>query len=233
MKRRVKGSKATHWLLTALMVGVLGAGASVASDDQSAKKEKATNYDKMVVIPAGKFIFGNADAKKEIKLPVYQIDKYEVTNEQYAKVKKDHEFDSTMAHFPVVSVSQTEAADYCKALGKRLPTEQEWEKAARGTDGRIYPWGNEFDEAAAVTNETASEGPMTVGSREKGKSPFGVMDMAGNVWEWTASYDSLYAILRGGSYYEGGDYAAVYKTINSIPDDSKNYIGFRCVKDGK
>jgi iron(II)-dependent oxidoreductase len=222
MKRRLKGSKTAHGLLTALMAGVLVTGANAA-----------TNYDKMVTIPAGKFIFGNADAKKKIKLPAYQIDKYEVTNKQYAKLKKDHEFDPAMAHFPVVSVSQMEAGDYCKALGKRLPTEQEWEKAARGKDGRIYPWGNEFDEAAAVTNETASEGPMVVGSRKKGKSPYGAMDMAGNVWEWTSSYEGLYVVLKGGSYYEGGDYAMVYKSINSIPDDSKNYIGFRCAKAGK
>jgi iron(II)-dependent oxidoreductase len=225
------GRKIVVGILPALMAGVLGACASTASDDQTAKVEKAKNYDEMVVIPAGKFIFGKVEAKQTVTLPVYAIDKYEVTNEQYAKVNPGYKYEPEWAHFPVAQVSQIDAVAYCQAVGKRLPTEQEWEKAARGDDGRLYPWGNEFDETAAVTNETATQGiPMDVGSREKGQSPYGVMDMAGNVWEWTSSYDTRYIILRGGSFFEGGSYAKVISTIGSIPQDAKDYIGFRCVK---
>lgn len=246
MNKAVNGYKTVSGLLTVLIVGALTVGVSHAADDAGKKKKakgkpeqaaKAINTDEMVTIPAGKFIFGKGDSQQEITLPEYSIDKYEVTNAQYAKVKADYKYPSNRGDFPVIEVSQVEADAHCKAAGKRLPTEQEWEKAARGTDGRAYPWGNEFDERCAVTSETANEGePMAVGSCEKGKSPYGVMDMAGNVWEWTSSYtkdDQRYVVLRGGSYFEDGSFAAVTSTIRSIPVDRKGYVGFRCVKDAK
>ena len=233
MKNRCMGNKAVIGLLAVLMAGV--SGISVASDDSSGKEKKTINYDEMVLIPAGKFIFGNPGHKKEISLPAFMIDKYEVTNRQYAKFNLDHRYESIMANFPVIMVSHNDAINHCDALDKRLPTEQEWEKAARGTDGRSYPWGNEFDVEAAVTNETNFEGhplqPLGVGTHKKGKSPYGVMDMSGNVWEWTSSYDERYAILKGGSFFEDRNYAKTTATLRSIPDDSKDYVGFRCVKD--
>ncbi|HHT9146931.1 MAG TPA: formylglycine-generating enzyme family protein [Candidatus Wunengus sp. YC61] len=233
MKNRFMGNKAVIGLLAVLMAGVSGVG--VASDDRSEKEKKAINYDEMVLIPAGKFIFGNPGHKKEISLPAFMIDKYEVTNRQYAKFNLDHRYEPVMANFPVIMVSHYDAINHCDALDKRLPTEQEWEKAARGTDGRIYPWGNEFDVQAAVTNETDFEGhplqPLAVGAHKKGKSPYGVMDMAGNVWEWTHSYDERYVILKGGSFFEDRNNAKTTSTLRSIPDDSKDYVGFRCVKD--
>ena len=233
MKNRCMGNKAVIGLLAVLMAGV--SGVSVASDDSSGKEKKTINYDEMVLIPAGKFIFGNPGHKKEISLPAFMIDKYEVTNRQYAKFNLDHRYESIMANFPVIMVSHNDAINHCDALDKRLPTEQEWEKAARGTDGRSYPWGNEFDVEAAVTNETNFEGhplqPLGVGTHKKGKSPYGVMDMSGNVWEWTSSYDERYAILKGGSFFEDRNYAKTTATLRSITDDSKDYVGFRWVKD--
>lgn len=236
MKNRFMGNKAVVGLLAVLMAGV--SGISVASDDHdnhSKKGEKAVNYDEMVLIPAGKFIFGDGFGKKEVDLPAFMIDKYEVTNRQYAKFNLDHRYEPIMANFPVVMVSHYDAINHCDALDKRLPTEQEWEKAARGTDGRIYPWGNEFNVEAAVTNETDFEGhplqPLGVGTHKKGQSPYGVMDMSGNVWEWTHSYDERYIILKGGSFFENRNYAKAPGSLRSIPDDSKDYVGFRCVKD--
>jgi len=220
--------KMTIRCLGAVMAGLVLSSAAAGPGGDDAK------YSEMVRIPAGKFIYGKDGATKEIDLPAFFIDKYEVTNEQYSKVNADHHHDYVAGeeHLPAVWVSQLEAVEYCETIGKRLPTEEEWEKAARGTDGRIYPWGNKFDPAAAVTSETASW-PVAVGSRPKGASPYGAMDMSGNVWEWTATYSDRYVILRGGSYFEDGSYAKVTSALRSIPDDSKQYVGFRCVKSDK
>ena len=226
MTRQFAGSKKILLFLIVVMAGGLTVGASVASE--------TTKYSEMVTIPAGKFIFGKRFSKKEISLPAFSIGKFEVTNERYAKVVKNHKYPPEWIHYPVVWVSHIDAEAYCEAVGKRLPTEQEWEKAARGSDGLVYPWGNKFDKTAAVTNKTAvNNQPSVVGSRENGKSPYGVMDMAGNVWEWTSSYDGRYVILKGGSYYEGKSYSKTTGSLTSIPDDSKEYVGFRCASDGK
>jgi len=213
-------------LLTILMAGISSAMAG----------EEAKNYDEMVAIPAGKFIFGRPGATKEIRLPAFSIDKYEVTNKQFAKFNLDHKYGAGGDNFPVTMVSLMDATAHCEALDKRLPTEQEWEKAARGTDGKIYPWGNEFNKLLCITKESSTvEGQPViiapVGSCEKGNSPYGVADMAGNVWEWTSSLEERYSVLKGGSFFE--DRTPVYSNLLSIPDDVKDYVGFRCVKDTK
>ena len=234
MKNRFMGNKAAIGLLAVLIAGM--SSASAESDQLSAKGKKATDYDEMVLVPAGKFFFGKEG--KEVNLPAFMIDKYEVTNRQYARFNLDFKYDPAMANFPVTMVSFIDATNHCEALDKRLPTEQEWEKAARGTeDKRIYPWGNEFDVTCAVTSETDFEGhnpqPLEVGSHKKGKSPYGALNMCGNVWEWTNSYDGRYAIVKGGSYFEDREFSSITSRLRSIPNDSKDYIGFRCVKDVK
>lgn len=237
MKKRFMEGKVVLGFLTILMAGMSNAKAGEASDRQSAKKEKARNYNEMVVIPAGKFTFGRPGSTKEISLPAYSIDKYEVTNKQFSKFNLDHKYGLGGDNYPVTMVSLAEASDHCAALDKRLPTEQEWEKAARGTDDRIYPWGNEFDKVLCITKESVEEGKTStiapVGSCEKGNSPYGVADMAGNVWEWTSTYEERYSVLKGGSFFEERNSAAVYSNLLSIPDDVKDYVGFRCVKDIK
>lgn len=216
---------------------VLGFLAFLTAGMSGAMAEEARNYGEMVTIPAGKFIFGKPGATKEISLPAYSIDKYEVTNRQYAKFNLDHKYGAGGGHYPVTMVSINDAIAHCEALDKRLPTEEEWEKAARGTDGRIYPWGNEFEKIACITSESAPEGQTAgiapVGSCEKGKSPYGVMDMAGNVWEWTSGHEERYSVLRGGSFFESRNSATVFSSLLSIPDDVKDYVGFRCVKNVK
>jgi formylglycine-generating enzyme required for sulfatase activity len=234
MSIRITGDKAVFGLLLAALL----AGAPCASaepDSRPGKGGKAVNYEEMVLVPAGKFVFGKAG--KEASLPAFMIDKYEVTNKQYAKFNLDHKYEPIVANFPVVMVSLEDAKSHCEALDKRLPSEEEWEKAARGTDGRLYPWGNDFDASNAVTNETDFEGhtpqPLTGGSHPKGKSPYGAMDMSGNVWEWTTSFEERYSILKGGSFFDDREMATATSRLRSIPDDSKDYVGFRCVKSAK
>jgi formylglycine-generating enzyme required for sulfatase activity len=208
----------------------------------------------MVMVTAGKFIFGDKDEGTEetIDLRAFYIDKYEVTNEAYKKVAHDHKFPPDKAKHPVVNVSWHDANTYCKTLGKRLPTEEEWEKAARGTDGRLYPWGKSFDKAKANTREggappvpashqhdhsaqkkVETKGAAPVGSYEAGKSPYGVYDMSGNVREWTDGwYDEkkIYRAVRGGSFIDDAESVYTFTVRKSIPEDSKAYIGFRCAK---
>ncbi|MDI6744105.1 MAG: SUMF1/EgtB/PvdO family nonheme iron enzyme [Thermodesulfovibrionales bacterium] len=191
--------------------------------------------DGMVLVPAGKFIFGDKDegTQETIDLKAFYIDKYEVTNEAYKKVKHDHKFPPDKAKHPVVNVSWHDANTYCKALGKRLPSEEEREKAARGTDERLYPWGKAFDKAKANTREAGIKGTVPVGSYESGKSPYGIYDMAGNVREWTDNwYDEkkIYKSVRGGGYIDAEDAVFTFTVRKSIPEDTKAYIGFRCAK---
>ncbi len=161
----------------------------------------------------------NQKPKHRVFLNTYRIAKYEVTNEQYIAFFMDGGYkkkelwtadgwqfvqENEVTHpagwkvrgfedlrKPVVGVSWHEADAFAKWIGMRLPTEAEWEKAARGTDGRLYPWGNEFDATRVFYKAIAR--PLKVGSFPKGASPYGILDMAGNLWEWVADwYDEDY-----------------------------------------
>jgi len=224
----------------------------------------------MVFIPAGKFLMGassgKADAapKHSVKLPAYYMDRCEVTNEQYAAfieetrhrvpspaegteaadweskaVRPGHEL------MPVCEVDWADADAYARWAGKALPTEAEWERAARGGDGRIYPWGNELD-LTKCNHDT--DGPTDVGSFPEGVSPFGCLDMAGNVCEWTAStyrrypgnpaadddrdeepYDEGYRVFRGGTWDGDCSYALrCYARVGGDPENRLSSTGFRC-----
>ena len=167
----------------------------------------------MVLVPAGEFTMGsaNGDADErpphQVYLDSFLIDRHEVTVEQYAAFLQETGNSApsdwrTMNQpsnkkRPVSNVDWADAAAYCKWAGKRLPTEAEWEKAARGTDGRLYPWGNEPPtprHANYGQTGSSNNGALApVGSFEEGKSPYGVYDMAGNVWEWVSDwYDHDY-----------------------------------------
>lgn len=159
--------------------------------------------------------------QRDVYLSAYLIDKYPVTNAEYKRFiesewysqkdfwsKAGWQYISQSGHLesddqdraingeddcPVVNISWYEAEAFAKWAGKRLPTEAEWEKAARGTDGRMYPWGNEFDKAMLNSAEAKTEKPTPVNKHPKGQSVYGCLDMAGNVWEWTSDwYDSQY-----------------------------------------
>lgn len=185
----------------------------------------------MVDVPEGDYKSG--PGKKVVNVKKFSIDTYEVTNAQYKEINKGFEIPAGKEKHPVAEISWFDAEAYCKAVGKRLPTFSEWEKAARGTDGREFPWGNKFDPAKANTLDSEKNGSVAVGSLSKGVSPYGAMDMAGNLWEWIDAWDAgekKYRLSMGGSYFDDADKAKVYSFLKSIPDDQHEYVGFRCAK---
>ena len=151
--------------------------------------------DDMVYVPAGKAILGGSKhsqmpGPKAHYVQDYWIDRYEVSNENYAKFTSDTGYEQPLFYDdsdfnqpgqPVTGITRFDAERYCAWAGKRLPTEHEWEKAARGVDGQLYPWGNEADLNRAYLNADA---PMNVTAMDQDVSPYGVMGMAGNVSEW-------------------------------------------------
>jgi formylglycine-generating enzyme required for sulfatase activity len=194
----------------------------------------------------------------------FYIDKYPVTNAEFKKFLdsthyypkddlnflhdwKDGSYPKGWDNKPVTWVSQEDARAYARWAGKRLPHEWEWQYAAQGTDGRLYPWGNEWDDIAvpAPDKSRTMRGPDAVDGHPKGASPFGVMDMVGNVWQWTEEFVDEHTrggILRGGSYYQPQGsiwyFPQAYKLnehgkllLMSPSMDRSGGVGFRCVVD--
>ena len=222
----------------------------------------------MVLVPAGEFTMGSEQGDDDeqpvhrVFLDSFYLDTFEVTNGRFAKFVAaiqseppwgfaDQETPVRHAEQPVRWVNWLEATGYCLWAGKRLPTEAEWEKAARGPEGRLYPWGHDPPTPAhAVFGlKEGAETVSPIGNREKGTSPYGVHDLAGNLYEWVADWydDAFYTPLpalnprgpmagtakvqRGGSYINGPYRLRAAFRTKGEPTEHDPHVGFRCAQD--
>jgi formylglycine-generating enzyme required for sulfatase activity len=220
----------------------------------------------MVYVPAGTFVIGDTHGDGEdderpthpVTLSAFWLDRTEVTNAQFVRFAKfvrevrpagrgSGAVEDGKDRYPVVNIPWRAALAYCRWAGKRLPTEAEWEYAARGSAGRKYPWGNTWDERnARFAGNHGSQGAAPVGSYPAGASPFGALDMAGNVWEWVSTLYMPYPyratdgreslsiegrhVLRGGSWFlNPWDLRSSNREFGE-PGYRSVYIGFRCAQ---
>lgn len=222
----------------------------------------------MVFVPEGFFAMGSTDGDDdekpvgEVYLDAYWIDKYEVTNAQYAMCVSEgmctepHSIESAhrnkyygnpeYENFPVIFVDWIQANQYCNWVDGSLPTEAQWEKAARGPDGNKFPWGNESPNCSLANYDGCKGNTTKVGSYPEGVSYYGVMDMVGNVWEWVNDwYSPLYdpnqlynplgpssgkqKVVRGGAWSDSSRSLSSYVRLPLAPTASFYTTGFRCV----
>jgi iron(II)-dependent oxidoreductase len=222
-----------------------------------------TDGAEMVVVPAGPFILGMSESElqqvflldqrqnpvfltempaRPVHLDAYYIDRYPVTNYQYGKFvgESGHRapwlwnhpgWDQPMQ--PVVGVGWNDARAYARWVGKSLPTEAQWEKAGRGTDGRWLAWGNEFLPGRCNSREQGLQGTSEIGLFDDGVSPYGCYDMCGNVWEMCEGrWQDEHMPMRGGCFLGTATFVRI--TCRWTPEDPVNgahWLGFRCVKD--
>jgi serine/threonine-protein kinase len=183
----------------------------------------------MVWVPAGEFLMG--DDRKRVYVDSFAIDPFPVTNIQFQQFLPQHRFSTKKTDHPVVQVSWYEAIAYAQWAGKRMPTEAEWEKAARGTDGRFYPWGDLFD-ASRCSSLAGLLGDTTpVDRNPTGRSPYGCYDMVGNVHEWTADWydpDRNYKVFKGSCWIDHDLIARCANRTGFEPLHRFGLIGFRC-----
>ena len=232
----------------------------------------------LVYVPAGKFNMGSdhddSDEKPvhTVTLDAFWIDQTEVTNAMYAKcveagvckepisktsnTRASYYSNSEFDNYPVIYVDWNMAKTYCEWVGRRLPTEAEWEKAARGESAFVYPWGNDFDgtkvnfcdkncplDEADKSSDDGFAETAPVGSYPNGASPYGALDMAGNVWEWVNDWYDVYPggdpnassdfgqnfrVQRGGTFYNDAGNVRSATRWASVPTFSENIVGFRC-----
>ncbi len=223
----------------------------------------------MIQVPAGAFIMGNDAGNDDerparlVRMPGFEIDRYEVTVGEFRAFVQATNYRTlaeqagrpwhetwradevgTRFDHPVRYVSWWDADKYCRWLGKRLPTEAEWEYAARGGDGRLYPWGNDFDPARVPGPDDTAP----VGSVLGNLSPFGAYDMAGNVWEWVNDWyrPDYYAqgqddnpqgpaqadqrVIRGSSFTNPPQDLRTTRRIKDDPGSAHRDVGFRCAR---
>lgn len=264
-------------VLFALSITILLTYCSKPAEEQAAAEQPVAGEEEAgppkpkpgdrVLIPAGEFTMGSNEKaaafapfyapERKVSLPAYYIDAYEVTFGEWIKftTESGHQTESDWRryytigkeNFPAANITLDDAKAYAKWAGKRLPTEAEWEKAARGPEGFKYPWGNQWDPTKSNCHEMARGNTVEVGSMELDRSPYGVHDMMGNVQEWTTDmlkpypgspvagnvdFTRGYVVVRGGSYAIKGGSMALWTRPGYFPK-SQFGLGFRCVKDAE
>jgi formylglycine-generating enzyme required for sulfatase activity len=228
--------------------------------------KKPADLESMCSVPAGEFVMGRDTAENDeqpqrsVWLDAFYIDRTEVTNRAFkafcdatgylhpSNPLWDGNYFLANPDHPVLNLTWDQARAYCTWAGKRLPTEAEWEKAARGTDGRTYPWGNAWgDSLANMRDGDAFAKAAPVGRFPGGASPYGALDMAGNVWEWCSDWYLLEyyqqaparnpigppgpaprRVVRGGSFTSGQSDAEVANRDKYTPNHLLDHIGCRC-----
>lgn len=224
--------------------GFFGSSASVVMLEQNPP-------DGMVLIQAGEFLAGSDKANDEkpaskIFLDAFYIDSHEVTQKQYREVMGQHRNEFRGDDLPVEKVTWYEARDYCAKVGKRLPSEAEWEKAARGGNGNKFYWGDSPDDSYAWHWQNSDR--KTHGVGQKKPNAYGLYDISGNIWEWTAdlysadyyqsrptknpkgSYDGKRRVLRGGSFMDIPEGLRVTRRFYDHPTSRFKNFGFRCAR---
>ncbi len=224
----------------------------------------------LLYVPAGEFRMGSAGTEQDaqldeqpqhaVYLDAFWIDRTEVTNAMYAKCiqagacqppwqSSSSQFGNPrFANYPVAGMTWLRAKAYCEWAGRRLPTEAEWEKAARGTDGRLYPWGNAVPNSQLLNFDAALGNTVEVGSYPAGASPYGALDMAGNLWEWVADWyqhdyyahspstnppgpePQAYHSCRGGSWNSSAPFVRAAYRGNDDPGKCDGLAGIRCAR---
>lgn len=235
---------------------------------ETADEESIASFilQKMILIPAGKFTMGEDFTKKSlgprhtVYLDDYYIDQYHVTNLYYQTFVNEtrrqapphwngQQHPKAISNHPVAFVNWFDAEAYCNWAGKRLPSEAEWEKAARGTDGRMFPWGPKHLKNHANVYQEGIKNTTMVNRYPQGKSPYGLYDMAGNLFQWTSDWFQPYPgnktphpnfgetlkVLRGGSFYDCSNYRCgisfqTFNRISLLPQTRAISAGFRCAK---
>ena len=184
---------------------------------------------KFVGVPPGRFLYG--DGKTVLNIEEFWIAVTPITNAMYKLYKSDWTIPAGKENHPVVNVSWDDAQAFCGWAGVRLPTEQQWEKAARGTDGRTYPWGNQAPSGDLCNFNNIVGGTTPVGHYPKGASPYGLLDMAGNVWEWCENaHEQGGRVIRGGAYNADASWVGcAYRDGVGLSGRSEGY-GFRVVR---
>lgn len=244
-------------LVTILLLAGLFGGCSLALGIPETRQTED-----MITIPAGWFTMGQDNDRRanrpqrQIYLDAFAIDRTEVTNAAYGQYLATTEYqpdrgwdldvETERGQEPVTGLLWHEADAYCRWMGKRLPTEAEWEKAARGTDARIYPWGDTWDSSKANTADRAQGNVLLVGSFPAGASPYGVLDMCGNAAEWVNDYFTfdyytygpdhnhqgpqqvLDHSLRGGSFADPAEFTTTFFRNSSHSVLPNVRVGFRC-----
>ena len=211
--------------------------------DQNVRGAAFQVLDNMVDLPAGEVLIG--EELTPVRVEGFQMACYPVTNAQYQRFVQatghrqpqsweEGTYPEKKGDHPVVEVSCEDTEAYAAWAGCRLPTFEEWERAVRSDDGRLFPWGDEIDKPRCNTVELGAGGTTPVGAFPEGVSPFGCYDMLGNVWEWTGTWydedDPHFRVVRGGAWYYNHDYS----TCTSYDFFSKEYtefvIGFRIAR---